>query len=79
MLRADSSRTGERKEVTVLIADVAGSLDPTFAVGGQSSHAVNHGAGPGTFSYQVWYRSLPMSFCDPAAGFNLSNGYDLTW
>jgi hypothetical protein len=40
-----------------------------------------HGAmaGTGSFFYQLWYRSTPTSFCDPAAGFNLSNGISLDW
>ena len=36
-------------------------------------------AGQGTFYYQLWFRNTPVMFCDPAAAFNLSNGWELTW
>jgi sugar lactone lactonase YvrE len=54
-------------------------LGATLASGGISTHVVGHGAGPGLFYYQVWYRSMPAAFCDPAAAFNLSSGRELTW
>jgi hypothetical protein len=50
-----------------------------FANAGASVHTSGHGAGAGTFSYQIWFRNQPIAFCDPAAAFNLSNGYTLTW
>jgi hypothetical protein len=39
----------------------------------------NHLPGPVTLYYQLWYRSTPSSFCDPAAAFNTSNVLSLTW
>jgi hypothetical protein len=55
-------------------------LAATAAVGGVSTHMFGHGAsgGPGTFYYQLWYRTLPSGFCTTAA-FNLSNGRALAW
>ena len=53
-------------------------LGAVTATGGASSHAFGHGAGAGSFAYQLWYRNQPAAFCTPAA-FNLSNGYQLTW
>lgn len=50
-----------------------------IATAGSAQAALSHGAGPGSFYYQLWYRSQPASFCDPVAAFNLSNGYELTW
>jgi hypothetical protein len=50
-----------------------------LAAGGLISLPVSHGAGAGTFDYQLWYRNQPDSFCDPLAGFNLSNGLELVW
>jgi hypothetical protein len=40
-----------------------------------------HGAmgAPGLNYYQMWYRSQPPMYCNPAEASNLSNGYDLTW
>jgi hypothetical protein len=49
------------------------------ASGGTASFALTHGAGAGTFAYQLWYRNTPAAFCDTAAGFNTSNGWVLTW
>jgi hypothetical protein len=49
------------------------------AADGMSAHTFGHGQGPGTFHYQLWYRSTPLSFCDPAAAYNVSNGVSLTW
>lgn len=56
-------------------------LGAAFASGGSSTHTFGHGsmAGSGTFSYQLWFRNAPLSFCDPAAAFNLSNGRTLSW
>jgi len=51
----------------------------TFAAGGVSTLDVVHGAGPGTFLYQLWYRSTPSAFCDATAAFNSSNAWSLTW
>jgi hypothetical protein len=55
-------------------------LAATVAVSGTATHAFGHGAGagPGTFYYQLWYRNTPTAFCTPA-GFNLSNGEQLSW
>ena len=50
-----------------------------FATSGASVHTVGHGAGAGSFRYQIWFRNTPGSFCDPTAAFNLSNDYTLTW
>lgn len=49
-----------------------------FAIGGSVSITAGHGAGPGAFSYQLWYRSSPAMFCTPAAA-NISNGVQLDW
>jgi hypothetical protein len=51
------------------------------AVNGTYTKAFTHGsmAGAGTFYYQLWFRNTPISFCDPTAAFNLSNGWELTW
>jgi len=56
-------------------------LAATVAGAGTSTHTFGHGAmaGVGTFYYQLWFRSTPISFCDPAAAFNLSNGATLDW
>jgi len=51
----------------------------TAATGGQSTHAVQHGAGAGLFVYQLWYRSQPPAFCDPSAAFNTSSALELVW
>ena len=56
-------------------------LGATFSNVGNTTHTFGHGtgAGSGTFYYQIWFRNTPVMFCDPAAGFNLSNGQTLTW
>jgi len=56
-------------------------LGATQAAGGTSIHTFGHGsmAGSGSFAYQLWFRNTPISFCDPVAAFNLSNGRLLTW
>jgi hypothetical protein len=54
-------------------------LAASTASDGTSTHTFGHGAFAGSYAYQVWYRSTPSSFCDPAASFNLSNGVGLTW
>jgi hypothetical protein len=54
-------------------------LAATSSAGGTSTHVFGHGAGAGTFYYQVWFRNQPGGFCDPAAAFNLSNGRTLAW
>jgi hypothetical protein len=47
--------------------------------GGSSLHTISHGAGSGTFRYQLWTRSTPSTFCDANAAFNLSNGLEIAW
>jgi hypothetical protein len=47
-------------------------------VAGLVSLPIHHGAGPGTYEYQLWYRNNPASFCSPDA-FNLSNGLEIVW
>jgi hypothetical protein len=56
-------------------------LAATLASGGVSTHAFGHGpsAGAGTFYYQLWFRSTPLSYCDATSAFNLSSGVTLTW
>jgi hypothetical protein len=56
-------------------------LGGAVASAGASTHAFGHSGmtGPGTFYYQIWYRSQPASFCDPVAEYNLSNGQTLVW
>jgi V8-like Glu-specific endopeptidase len=49
-----------------------------LAISGTATVPIGHGAGPGTFFYQLWYRSNPASWCTPDA-FNLSNGLTITW
>jgi hypothetical protein len=53
-------------------------LAATLAGGGISTHNLSHGAGAGTFYYQVWYRSQPSAFCNPDS-FNTSNGLIIPW
>ena len=53
-------------------------LAETFAGGGTIDMNLSHGAGAGTFGYQMWFRNQPASYCNPEA-FNLSNGLQLTW
>jgi V8-like Glu-specific endopeptidase len=53
-------------------------LSSGLAGGGLIDLPIGHGAGPGTFFYQLWYRNIPASFCTPEA-FNLSNGLSITW
>ena len=53
-------------------------LAATFAAGGQATHAFGHGAGPGIFYYQAWFRNTPAMYCTPDA-FNLSSGVALRW
>ena len=56
-------------------------LAATTASGGAVTHAHGHSAmaGAGTFFYQLWFRSTPITYCDPAAAFNLSNGRTISW
>jgi hypothetical protein len=54
-------------------------INAVLSSGGVSLNAAMHGAGAGTFYYQLWVRSQPIMFCDPNAAFNLSNGVELTW
>jgi hypothetical protein len=56
-------------------------IGASIAVGGSMINTFAHGpmAGTGTFYYQLWYRSTPLSFCDPVSEFNLSNGITMTW
>ena len=53
----------------------------TAAVNGTAIHTFGHGtmSGTGAFFYQAWYRSLPISYCDPTAGFNTSHGHVINW
>jgi hypothetical protein len=53
-------------------------LGSSYARGGIAGYVVRHGAGPGTFSYQVVYRDHPASFCT-AAAFNTTNGIVIAW
>jgi hypothetical protein len=52
-------------------------LTGRIAHGGQVSIPLNHGAGPGNFHYQLWYRNLG-PFCTPDK-FNLSNALSAFW
>jgi len=54
-------------------------INAVLSSNGVSRNAAMHGAGAGTFYYQLWVRSQPIMFCDPLAAFNLSNGVELTW
>jgi hypothetical protein len=54
-------------------------IGAVLASGGTSLHTIGHGAGSGTFSYQLWTRSTPSTFCDPNAAFNLSNALEIVW
>lgn len=58
-------------------------LGASVAAGGSSIHTFGHGGGAmggsGTFYYQLWFRSSPASYCNPAAAFGLSNGQILFW
>jgi hypothetical protein len=51
------------------------------AVSGTMNNSFGHNAmaGVGSFFYQLWYRSTPISYCDPLAAFNLSNGVSIVW
>jgi hypothetical protein len=49
-----------------------------LAGGGAVALPISHGAGAGTFHYQLWYRSNPAGYCMPEA-FNLSNGLTIVW
>jgi hypothetical protein len=78
-------RSGARATPPSVFGDGLLCVDPpvvrfgaTAAVGGTSTHAVGHGAGPGLFHYQLWFRNQPPSFCTPDA-FNLSNGVTISW
>jgi hypothetical protein len=53
-------------------------LAASAASGGVSTHELSHGAGSGTFHYQVWYRNAPASFCTGAAA-NTSSGRTVVW
>jgi hypothetical protein len=52
-------------------------LAASTAIGGASRHDLVHAAAPGTYHYQVWYRSPP-AFCTHAPS-NVSSGDSLTW
>jgi hypothetical protein len=58
----------------------AGLVRITSGLAGIGSIAlpISHGAGAGTFNYQLWYRSNPAGYCMPEA-FNLSNGLTIVW
>jgi hypothetical protein len=55
-------------------------LNAVFAVGGTAVMQLGHGpmGGPGTFSYQFWFRDQPAMFCTPEP-FNLSSGRQVVW
>jgi uncharacterized delta-60 repeat protein len=54
-------------------------IGANLASGGSVAFNVTHGAGPGAFHYQLWFRDQPVSFCNPTAGFNLSNALSIPW
>jgi hypothetical protein len=56
-------------------------LGAATSISGTSLHTLGHGAGAGTGRafYQLWFRNLPASFCDPVSGFNTSNGVSIDW
>jgi hypothetical protein len=54
-------------------------ISAVLSSNGVALNPAMHGAGAGTFYYQLWVRSQPIMFCDPNAAFNLSNGLELTW
>jgi hypothetical protein len=45
--------------------------------GGAIDLAIAHGAGPGTFHYQLWYRNMP-AFCT-SDQFNTSNALTVVY
>ena len=49
------------------------------AVDGKVEYVLSHNAGPGHFYYQLWFRNNPIGFCDPSAGWNLSNVTSVVW
>jgi uncharacterized protein YdeI (BOF family) len=51
----------------------------TLGQGGTSTIPVMHGAGAGTFVYQLWVRNTPIMFCNPTAAFNLSDMLTIEW
>lgn len=51
-------------------------VSTTTASGGSSSHALAHGAGPGQFAYQAWFRA-GAGAC--GAGFSTSNALLVRW
>lgn len=53
-------------------------IQATAASTGTSTMSISHGAGPGSFVYQNWYRSLPGGFCT-ADPYNTSNGVVIDW
>jgi hypothetical protein len=54
-------------------------LAATASAAGTSTHVFGHGAGAGTYYYQVWFRNTPSTYCNASAAFNLSNGQALAW
>ena len=54
-------------------------LAARIAINGFSQHTISHGAGAGTFFYQLWYRNNPMTFCSATDAFNTSNALTLLW
>jgi hypothetical protein len=54
-------------------------ISAVLSSGGVAVNPAMHGAGAGTFYYQLWVRSQPIMFCDPNAAYNLSNGIELSW
>jgi len=53
-------------------------LKASYANAGIAEYIARHGAGSGTFSYQVIYRDQPASFCT-ASAFNTTNGIVIDW
>jgi hypothetical protein len=54
-------------------------LGVRFSQNGAVTYPLVHGGGAGTLHYQLWFRNNPIGFCNPTAGFNLSNAVTLTW
>jgi hypothetical protein len=54
-------------------------LSVNFSQNGAMLIPTVHGGGAGTFYYQLWFRNNPIGFCNPTAGYNMSNGVSLTW
>ena len=84
VLRSSSLATGGPSpfgDGLLCIGAPVARLAATFASGGASTHVLGHSpmAGAGVSYYQLFFRSQPAAFCDPAAAFNLSNASALVW